>query len=81
MQIPDKQSSVVKKLELAELGRKIESALEKLPPVFRELFILRHINEFSYEEISEIRNLPIGTVKNRVFRAKEMIRELLEEVI
>ena len=80
MQIPDKQCSVVKKLELAELGRKIESALEKLPPALRELFILRHVNQFSYEEIAEIRSLPIGTVKNRVFRAKEMIRELLEGV-
>ena len=80
IQIPDKQHSVVKKMELAELRRKIESVLNKLPQSLRELFVLRHINEFSYEEISEIRGLPIGTVKNRVFRAKEMIRELLEEV-
>jgi len=65
--------------ELAELREKIEKALNKLPPHFRELFVWRHINQFSYEEIAEIKDLPVGTVKNRVFQSKELIRQLLEE--
>jgi len=45
----------------------------------RELFIWRYINELSYEEIAEIKNLPLGTVKNRIFQAKEKLRLLLEK--
>ena len=58
--------------------REIVKALEKLPPHLRELFVWRHINELSYDEIAEIKGLPVGTVKNRVFHSKELIRQLLE---
>ncbi|GAI43625.1 unnamed protein product, partial [marine sediment metagenome] len=37
----------------------------------REVFVWRHINEFSYEEMAEIKGLPVGTIKNRVFQARE----------
>jgi RNA polymerase sigma-70 factor (ECF subfamily) len=77
-EIPSDEPSVCNRLELAELREKIENALEKLPPHLRELFIWRHVNEFSYEEIAEIKGLPVGTVKNRVFQSKEYIRQLLE---
>jgi RNA polymerase sigma-70 factor (ECF subfamily) len=70
---------VCARYELAELREKVEGALNKLPPHFRELFIWRHINQFSYEEIAEIKGLPVGTVKNRIFQSKELIRQLLEE--
>jgi RNA polymerase sigma-70 factor (ECF subfamily) len=77
-QIPDDKPSTIRKLELRELRQKIERALRKLPPHLRELFIWRHINGLSYEEMAEIKSLPVGTVKNRVFQAKEMLRALLE---
>lgn len=77
-QIPDNEPSVLKRYEMSELREKIEQALEKIPPFLRELFVWRHINELSYEEIAEIKNLPVGTIKNRVFQAKECIRSLLE---
>jgi len=79
LQIPENKSSTIKKLEISQLREKIERALEKIPAPLREVFLWRHINEFSYEEIAEIKNLPVGTIKNRVFQAKEMIRSLLEE--
>lgn len=79
LQVPDDQPSVVRKHELSELRQRIEAALGKIPVSFRELFVWRHINELSYEEIAEIKGLPVGTVKNRVFQAKEMLRMLLEE--
>lgn len=78
-QISEKEPSIVKKYELSELKGRIEKTLEKIPASFRELFVWRHINELSYEEIAEIKGLPVGTVKNRVFQAKEMIHQLLEE--
>lgn len=78
-QIPTNEPSVVKKYELSELKERIELALEKIPSSFRELFIWRHINGFSYEEMAEIKSLPIGTIKNKVFQAKELIRKQLED--
>jgi len=77
-QVGDEQPSVVRRYELAELRARIEKALDKLPAAFRELFVLRHVSEFSYEEIAEIKSLPVGTVKNRVFQAKELLRRELE---
>lgn len=77
-QAPDPGPSVIRSYELSELRRKVENALSRIPESLRELFVLRHVNEFSYEEISAIKNLPLGTVKNRVFQAKEAVRALLE---
>jgi len=79
LQIPDDKPSVVKKFELCELRKLIEQALGALPSNLRELFVWRHVNGLSYEEMAEIKGLPIGTVKNRVFQAKEMLRRLLEK--
>ncbi len=79
LEVPDGEPSVSRTFELAELRRKIETAMERLPGSLRELFVWRHVNELSYEEMAEIKDLPIGTIKNRVFQAKEMIRRLLEE--
>ncbi len=79
IQVPDPGPSTERTYELAEVRAKIEAALEKIPPPLRELFVLRHINEFSYEEIAEIKGLPVGTVKNKVFQAKELVRGLLME--
>ena len=77
-QVPDPGPSVIRKFELVEIRQKIERALEAVPETLRELFVLRHVNEFSYEEIADIKSLPVGTVKNRVFQAKEMIRKRME---
>jgi RNA polymerase sigma-70 factor (ECF subfamily) len=74
-QVPDPGPSVVRRFELAEIRRKIDKALESIPEALRELFVLRHVNEFSYEEIADIKGLPVGTVKNRVFQAKELLRK------
>jgi RNA polymerase sigma-70 factor (ECF subfamily) len=77
LQVEDPDACVARKYELAELRAKIEQGLQRIPESLRELFVLRHVNEFSYEEIAEIKNLPVGTVKNRVFQVKEMLRRQL----
>lgn len=79
IQAEDREPSVARRYEMAELRAKIEKVLDKIPAALRELFVLRHINEFSYEEIADIKGLPVGTVKNRVFQAKETLRRQLEE--
>jgi RNA polymerase sigma-70 factor (ECF subfamily) len=78
--VPAEEPGVGRTFELAEMRRRVEAALEKLPGPLRELFVWRHINELSYEEMAEIKGLPVGTIKNRVFQAKEMVRRILEEM-
>jgi len=80
-EIPSDEPSICTQVELSELTAKVEQVLKHLPPHFRELFVWRYVNEFSYEEIAEIKGLPIGTVKNRVFQSKELIRRLMEEKV
>jgi RNA polymerase sigma-70 factor (ECF subfamily) len=77
-QVADPGPSVTRKFELTEIRQKIERALGSVPSALRELFVLRHVNEFSYEEIADIKGLPVGTVKNRVFQAKEILRKRME---
>jgi RNA polymerase sigma-70 factor (ECF subfamily) len=61
--------------ERKERRIEIESVIRALPPNYRELIILRHSQDLTYEEIVEVTGLPLGTVKNRLFRAREMMRQ------
>jgi len=79
LQLADETASVVRNLEMKELRKRLEGAIDRLPPYLRELFVWRHVNGLSYEEMAEVKRLPVGTVKNRVFQAKEMLRRWLEE--
>ena len=61
--------------ERRERRVEIETVVRALPANYRELIILRHSQDLSYEEIVEVTGLPLGTVKNRLFRAREMMRQ------
>ncbi|HEY6804400.1 MAG TPA: sigma-70 family RNA polymerase sigma factor [Pyrinomonadaceae bacterium] len=61
--------------ERKERRIEIESVVRTLPATYRELVILRHSQDLTYEEIVEVTGLPLGTVKNRLFRAREMMRQ------
>ncbi len=65
--------------ERSEWRTEIEAVVKCLPAVYRELILLRHAQDLSYDEIAEITGLPLGTVKNRLFRAREMMREIFIE--
>jgi RNA polymerase sigma-70 factor (ECF subfamily) len=56
----------------------INEAIEKLPIEFREVVILRELEELSYKEIAQITEIPIGTVMSRLSRARGMLRAALE---
>jgi RNA polymerase sigma-70 factor (ECF subfamily) len=62
--------------ERKERRIEIEGVIRALPANYRELIILRHSQDLTYEEIVEVTGLPLGTVKNRLFRAREMMRQL-----
>lgn len=63
--------------ERGERRAEIEDVVCQLQPAYRELIVLRHSHDLSYDEIAEVTGLPLGTVKNRIFRAREAMRELL----
>ncbi|MDL1879364.1 sigma-70 family RNA polymerase sigma factor, partial [Cytophagia bacterium CHB2] len=56
----------------------IAQAIAELPDHYREAIILRHTEEKSYEEIAELTHVPLGTVKARIFRAREMLKHKLK---
>ncbi|HBB86813.1 MAG TPA: hypothetical protein DC047_04290 [Blastocatellia bacterium] len=66
---PEQQS------EREERRIEIEGVVRLLPTAYRELIVLRHSQDLTYEEIVEVTGLPLGTVKNRLFRAREMMRQ------
>lgn len=55
----------------------IEAALEQINPIFREAVVLRDIMDLSYEEIAEIIGVSLGTVKSRILRGREALRDRL----
>ena len=79
LQIASSQPNPEQERERSEWRTEIESVVKCLPAVYRELILLRHAQELSYDEIAEITDLPLGTVKNRLFRAREMMREIFVE--
>lgn len=57
--------------------RQINEAIEALPVAYREVFILRELEDLSYKEIAEIANIPIGTVMSRLSRARRELQRRL----
>ena len=57
----------------------IAAALDKVAPVYRQVLVLRHIEDLPYEKIAEILDLPLGTVKTRLFRGREQLRHHLTQ--
>lgn len=62
------------------LGRHVSRALTGVKPVFREAVVLRDLEGLSYEEIAEILEVRIGTVRSRIARGRERLREILERL-
>lgn len=67
-------------LESLELQETIQKEILKLPDKYRSVIVLKYIEELSLNEISEILDLPLGTVKTRVHRGREALRQQLRYV-
>ncbi len=52
-----------------------------LPWDYRELIVLRHFGELSYDEIAALKGMPLGTVKNKLFRGRQMMKDKLREFL
>ena len=77
LDVPAEGTAPVELQEGSELERQIQDALSELPIHFRTVVILRDVQELSYEEISKIMKVPLGTVKSRVNRARLRLQEIL----
>jgi RNA polymerase sigma-70 factor (ECF subfamily) len=64
-----------------EIARTVQGALEDLPDDLRTAIVLREIEGMSYEEIAEAMECPIGTVRSRIFRAREAIDKRLRPLL
>ncbi|MBI5807104.1 MAG: sigma-70 family RNA polymerase sigma factor [Ignavibacteriales bacterium] len=81
LQIEDKMFLQPDKATDGEIKNEIiQKALLKVKPVYREVVILRDIQDLSYEEISEITGLPIGTVKSKINRGRAQLQKLLKNI-
>jgi RNA polymerase sigma-70 factor, ECF subfamily len=63
-----------------ELRETVRDEIAHLPPKYRAVLVLRHLQELSYEEISDVMRVPIGTVKTQLFRARALLKERLEDL-
>ena len=77
LQIGARQESPLDTVEARELGSEIEAAIGRLRPEYRSCILLRHVEGRAYEEIAEILDLPLGTVKTYIHRARNELRVAL----
>jgi len=68
-------------LRNVERGEAIQEAVEALPWEYRELIVMRHFGELSYDEIAKLKEMPLGTVKNKLFRGRQMLKEKLADYL
>jgi len=78
LQLGAKDESPLQEVEARELGSAIEAAIGRLRPEYRACILLRHVEGYAYEEIAETLDLPLGTVKTYIHRARNELRVYLE---
>ncbi len=76
-ELPDEGYEADRELISDQRAVMIRDAIGKLPPKYRKVIELRHVEEKSYEEIADVLKLPIGTVKAHIFRARELLYKQL----
>lgn len=79
IQIESRGASPEQDRERSEWRTEIDAVVRCLPMAYRDLILLRHARDLSYDEIADVTGLPLGTVKNRLFRAREMMRNIFME--
>ena len=77
-ELADQGETALQEMVSRELGSAIETAIAQLRPEYRSCILLRHVEGRSYEEIAATLDLPLGTVKTFIHRARHQLRELLE---
>jgi len=78
-QTPDLTNNPEQIIARKEDAKAVQEAIYALPLKYREVLVLRYLQDLSYIEIANILKLPVGTVKVRLYRAREQLRKILED--
>jgi RNA polymerase sigma-70 factor (ECF subfamily) len=78
---PSTDPPVHELLEKRDVQLKVQHCINTLEPDFKEVLVLRDLQDFSYEEISAILKVQTGTVKSRLFRAREALKDCLKRAM
>ncbi|MFC1587000.1 sigma-70 family RNA polymerase sigma factor [Planctomycetota bacterium] len=81
LQMADKTITPYEELVGSERQMVIQNAITELEPDLRRIVVLKDVENYSYEEIAEIIGCPMGTVKSRLFKAREQLRERLKRLL
>ena len=77
--IPDERAGPERELQSAQLKRKVDEAILKLSPKLRTVILLYELQGLSYEDIARVVGAPLGTVKSRLFNAREQLKRMLAD--
>ena len=80
-ELASSEPSALERLEKRETQQKVQGCIDSLDGEFKEVLVLKDIQGFSYDEISDLLKVPEGTVKSRLFRAREAVKDCLKKVI
>lgn len=79
MQLPDESAGTDRSIIRKQRQKMVQQEIENLPPKYRRVIQMRHMEEKSYQEIAEVLDLPLGTVKAHIFRARELLYKALKD--
>ena len=78
---PSVEPSVLDRMEKHDIQTKVQDCIKALEPDFREVLVLRDMQDYSYEEIGGMLTIAAGTVKSRLFRARESVKDCLKKAM
>jgi len=81
LDLKDLEATPLEQVEAAEMQSVVRRALAQVPEVFRSAVILRDLEGLSYEEVAEVLEVSVGTVKSRILRGRRDLREILEPML
>lgn len=79
MQLPDESAKTDRNIIRKQRQKIVRNAIDDLPEKYRKVIELRHMEEKSYQEIADVLDLPLGTVKAHIFRARELLYKALKD--
>lgn len=79
MQLPDESAGTDRRIIRQQRQKMVQKAIADLPDKYRKVIEMRHMEEKSYQEIADVLDLPLGTVKAHIFRARELLYKELKD--